>query len=124
MAELKIDIDWINNKVIPPLNKAKTELESAASSLSAISYSPDYYKFTNRSRVQSVLPQNIRNIKTDVNNINKWLSDISTKFKEADRKSNNSVNSLLGKLDKINLSNSIAKTGGAIVGVAAQSMAI
>lgn len=124
MAELKIDIDGINNKVIPLLNKAKTELESAASSLSAISYSPDYYKFTNRSRVQSVLPQNIRNIKTDVNNINKWLSDISTKFKEADRKSNNSVNSLLGKLDKINLSNSIAKTGGAIVGVAAQSMAI
>ncbi len=124
MAELKIDIDGINNKVIPPLNKAKTELESAANSLSAISYSPDYYKFTNRSRVQSVLPQNIRNIKTDVNNINKWLSDISTRFKEADRKSNNSVNSLLGKLDKINLSNGIGKTGGTIVGVAAQGMAI
>lgn len=124
MAELKIDIDGINNKVIPPLNKAKTELESAASSLSAISYSPDYYKFTNRSRVQSVLPQNIRNIKTDVNNINKWLSDISTKFKEADRKSNNVVNSLLGKLDQINLLSNIGKTGGAVVGVAAQNMAI
>lgn len=124
MAELKIDIDGINNKVIPPLNKAKAELESAANSLSAISYSPDYYKFTNRSRVQSVLPQNIRNIKTDVNNINKWLSDISSRFQEAERKSNNSVNSLFSKLDKINLSSNIGKTGSVVAGVAAQNMAI
>lgn len=125
MSELKIDIDGINNKVRPPLDKAKKELESAATSLSYISYSPDYYQFTNRSRVQSVLPQNIRNIKTEVKNINKWLSDISTKFKEADRKSSNSVNSLLGKLDKINLSSNIGKVGSAvIVGVTTQGMAI
>ncbi|MGN1297887.1 MAG: hypothetical protein ACI4VH_05670 [Clostridia bacterium] len=112
MAELKIDIDGINNKVIPLLNKAKTELESAASSLSAISYSPDYYKFTNRSRVQSVLPQNIRNIKTNVNNINKWLGEIENRFKNADKKSNTAVNSLVSQMENIDLSLSISKTGG------------
>ncbi len=124
MAELKIDINGIKNKVIPPLNNAKTKLEEAANSLSAISYSPDYYKFKNRSRVQSVLPQNIRNIKKDVNKIGNWLGDIETKFKNADKKNNSAVNSLLSKLDKINLSNNMGKTGGSIVGVAAQSMAI
>lgn len=56
MSELKVDIDGINNKVIPPLSKAITKLESAADSLKYISYSPDYYKFNNRSRVQNILP--------------------------------------------------------------------
>lgn len=109
MAELKIDTDRINDKVIPQLNKAKTELESAANSLSNISYSPDYYKFTNRSRVQSVLPQNIRNIKADVNNISTWLKDVTTKFQDADRNSNSTINSLLIKMDKMKFSGNMSQ---------------
>ena len=59
MSELKVDIDGINKKVIPPLKKAITELELAANRLNEISYSPEEYKFDKRNRVQNVLPQNI-----------------------------------------------------------------
>ena len=82
MSELKVDIDGINNKVIPPLSKAITKLESAADSLKYISYSPDYYKFNNRSRVQNILPQNIRSIKWNVTGVKSWLEDTSNRFKQ------------------------------------------
>lgn len=124
MAELKIDIDGINNKVIPKLNKAIEELETAGNDLFAINYSPVYYEFPNRARVQSVLPQNIINIKTDVNNIKNWLSDISIKFKLADQKSSDVVNSLLGKMDKINFSSNIRKTSNVKDRVTKQNMEI
>lgn len=94
MSELKVDIDGINNKVIPPLNKAITKLESAADSLKYISYSPDYYKFNNRSRVQNILPQNIRSIKVNVNDVKKWLADTSSRFKQAEKNSAKVVDSL------------------------------
>ena len=94
MSELKVDIDGINNKVIPPLNKAITKLESAADSLKYISYSPDYYKFDNRSRVQNILSQNIRNIKVNVNDVKKWLADTSSRFKQAEKNSAKVVDSL------------------------------
>lgn len=94
MSELKVDIDGINNKVIPPLNKAITKLESAADSLKYISYSPDYYKFNNRSRVQNILPQNIRSIKVNVNDVKKWLADTSSRFKQAEKKSTKVIDSL------------------------------
>lgn len=94
MSELKVDIDGINNKVIPPLNKAITKLESAADSLKYISYSPDYYKFDNRSRVQNILPQDIRNIKANVNDVKKWLADTSSRFKQAEKNSAKVVDSL------------------------------
>lgn len=64
MSELKVDIDGINNKVIPPLSKAITKLESAADSLKYISYSPDYYKFNNRSRVQNILSSKYKKYKS------------------------------------------------------------
>lgn len=94
MSELKVDIDGINNKVIPPLSKAITKLESAADSLKYISYSPDYYKFNNRSRVQNILPQNIRSIKVNVNDVKKWLADTSSRFKQAEKNSAKVVDSL------------------------------
>lgn len=94
MSELKVDIDGINNKVIPPLNKAITKLESAADSLKYISYSPDYYKFNNRSRVQNILPQNIRSIKWNVTGVKSWLEDTSNRFKQAEKNSAKVVDSL------------------------------
>lgn len=94
MSELKVDIDGINNKVIPPLSKAITKLESAADSLKYISYSPDYYKFNNRSRVQNILPQNIRSIKWNVTGVKSWLEDTSNRFKQAEKNSAKVVDSL------------------------------
>ena len=116
MAELKIDIDAINKKVIPPINKANTELQTAIDDLYSIGLSPEYYKFYSRERIQSILPRNIDNIKSDVNNISGWIGGIATRFEEANRKSNNAINSLFSKVDKINFLNNAIKTGAAIGG--------
>lgn len=113
MSELKIDIDGIDNELIPLLDKAITNLELAADSLNYISYTIDYYEFTNRSRVQNTLPQNIRNTEDDVAEVKTWLEEISNRFKQAEEDSAKVINSLqlptgnIGSLGQI-----INKTSG------------
>lgn len=94
MSELKIDIDGIDNELIPLLDKAITNLELAADSLNYISYTIDNYEFTNRSRVQNTLPQNIRNTEDDVAAVKTWLEEISNRFKQAEEDSAKVVDSL------------------------------
>ena len=94
MSELKVDIDGINKKVIPPLKKAITELELAANRLNEISYSPEEYKFDKRNRVQNVLPQNIRKIKNNISSVKKWLENTSDKFNQAEKNSTKAIESL------------------------------
>lgn len=113
MSELKIDIDGIDNELIPLLDKAITNLELAADSLNYISYTIDNYEFTNRSRVQNTLPQNIRNTEDDVAEVKTWLEEISNRFKQAEEDSAKVINSLqlptgnIGSLGQI-----INKTSG------------
>lgn len=93
MSGLKVDINSINNNVIPTLNKSITKLENAAETLRSVSY-VEYYTFDSRSKVQNALPRDIRSIKWNISGVKKWLEDASDRFKQAEENSKKLVESL------------------------------
>lgn len=93
MSGLKVDINSINNNVIPTLNKSITKLENAAETLRSVSY-VEYYTFDSRSKVQNALPRDIRSIKWNISGVKKWLEDASDRFKQAEENTKKLVESL------------------------------
>lgn len=115
---MKVDTNGINNKVKPKLSSASSYLNNVASSISSLDIPSSFgYGGTLRSMAQEA-----RNISTDVGNINRWASDVVSKFQAAESKSSSAISSLLGKLDMVSFGG-VGTTAGKIAGTAA-SMAL
>lgn len=109
---MKIDTNNMINKVKPQCKNINTYLSNASSYISSVSIPSDftyYYKLTK-------MPQEINNIKSNINSINTWVSDVANKFEAAENKNVKSMNSLISKIDKINISTSFTKTGSKVSG--------
>ena len=62
------------------------------------------------------MSQEASNISNEVENINRWASDVVSKFQAAESKSSSAINSLLGKLDMVSFGG-IGATAGKIAGI-------
>lgn len=115
---MKVDTNGINNKVKPKLSNASSYLNRVASSISSLDI-PSSFGSAGTLRSMS---QEVSNISNEVENINRWASDVVSKFQAAESKSSSAINSLLGKLDMVSFGG-IGATAGKIAGTAA-SMAL
>ncbi len=115
---MKVDTNGINNKVKPKLSNASSYLNRVASSISSLDI-PSSFGCAGTLRSMS---QEASNISNEVENINRWASDVVSKFQAAESKSSSAINSLLGKLDMVSFGG-IGATAGKIAGTAA-SMAL
>lgn len=103
MSNLSIDINGINNNVIPKINNAIKKMESAVENLEEISYSPEWFTFTNRNRVQRVIPSEIKRIKNSLIGVRGWLEDAEERFKQAEKNNDKIINSLKLPTDNIGI---------------------
>lgn len=113
---MKINIDEIKNNVVPRLNNSVNYLEQAINSIAGCIIPED---FEYEEYIQK-LPNNIRNIKNDVNVVKSWAENVAIKFQEAERKNNNFVSAL-----NFNSISSIGKgvsTGGTIAKVTTKNL--
>jgi len=107
---MKIDSNNLKEKVKPECNNIYTYLDNASSYISSVSIPTEfayYYKLTK-------MPENIKNVKSNIKNIDTWISGVASKFEAAENANNKFMNSLLDKMDKIGIEASFAKTGSNI----------
>ena len=88
---MKVDTNGINNKVKPKLSNASSYLNRVASSISSLDI-PSSFGCAGTLRSMS---QEASNISNEVENINRWASDVVSKFQAAESKSKAGLCALL-----------------------------
>ena len=104
---MKIDLDEINNNVVPRLNNSVNYLEEAINSIAGCSI-PEYFEYE---EYMQKLPNNIRNIKNEVNVVKSWAENVANKFQRVETSNNSLINEINSNLNISNVSANINRTG-------------
>lgn len=118
---MRINVSGMNSKVKPKLNNGSTYLNRAADIISSLSIPSDFSYY---SRLRG-MAQDIRTVRKNVNNVNKWVGQVVNKFQAVEKKNSSSINSLLNKLGKISVTKgNIGQAVTVTAGTAVYNMAI